>query len=111
MSLRKIYAQLACRSLSVSRPWFEQLFGRAPDAAPMQGLLEWHHGDGAGFQLFENPEHAGSGTLTIIVQGLAEEHGRVAGLKPGKIEKADYVDLIRLEDPDENLVVLAEPRG
>ncbi len=110
MSLRKIYAHLACRSLSVSRPWFEHLFGRAPDAAPMTGLLEWHHGDGAGFQLFEHPENAGAGTLTLIVQGLPEERARIARLVPGEIERADYVDLIRLRDPDENLVVLAEPR-
>lgn len=110
MSLRKIYAHLACRSLSVSRPWFEHVLGRAPDAAPMNGLLEWHHGEGAGFQLFENPAHAGAGTLTLIVEGLPEERARLVRLAPEEIERADYVDLIRLRDPDENLVVLDEPR-
>ncbi len=111
MSLRKIYAHLACRSLAVSRPWFELVFGRAPDAAPMKGLLEWHHGEGAGFQLFENPDHAGNGTLTLIVEGLSEEHTRLADLQPGRLEKADYVDIFRLRDPDGNLVVLAEPQA
>lgn len=110
MPLRKIYAHLACRSLSVSRPWFERVFDRAPDAAPMKGLVEWHHGNGAGFQLFEDPDHAGTGTLTLIVDGLSEERHRLARLAPGEMETADYVDLIRLRDPDGNLVVLAEPR-
>lgn len=111
MALRKIYAQLACRSLSASRPWFERLFGRAPDATPMDGLAEWHHGDGAGFQLFEDPKNAGHGTLTMIVAGLAAERMRVDSLKPGEIEDAAYVTLVRLNDPDGNLIVLAEPRG
>jgi hypothetical protein len=46
------------------------------------------------------------------VQGLEAESKRLAaeGLVPGPIEKADYVDVVRLCDPDQNLVVLAEPR-
>jgi catechol 2,3-dioxygenase-like lactoylglutathione lyase family enzyme len=76
----------------------------------MPGLAEWHHREGAGLQLFENPEHAGHGTLTLIVSALPAERARLAALSPGEIEPADYVSLIRLRDPDGNLIVLAEPR-
>lgn len=110
MTLEKIYAQLSCSDLSASLEWFEQLFGRRPDARPMQGLVEWHLVRGAGFQLFEQPADAGHGTLTLIVAGLREEHARLAaaGLRPGEVEPADTTSLVRLRDPDDNLVVLAQ---
>jgi hypothetical protein len=111
MTLRKIYAQLSCSDLASSTAWFQILFGRAPDATPMNHLAEWHHGGEAGFQLFENGENAGKGTLTLIVDGLEQERTRLASLKPGEIERANYVNIFRLSDPDQNLVVLAEPRS
>ena len=78
----------------------------------MVGLAEWLHGEAAGLQLFENGAHAGHGTLTLIVQGLESEYRRLeeAGLAPGKIEPATFANLLRLQDPDDNLVVLAEPK-
>lgn len=111
MSIEKIFAQLNCKSLKASEPWFSKLFGRAPDAHPMEGLLEWHHAETAGFQLFHNQENAGSGTMTLIVQELAGEHERlnIAGLEPSDIESADSTSLVRLHDPDRNLIVLAQP--
>ncbi|QDT14814.1 VOC family protein [Alienimonas californiensis] len=112
MPLRRIFAHLSCSDPSASGAWFAALFNREPDARPMGSLQEWHHGDAAGLQLFENPADAGHGTLTLIVDGLPAERARLeaAGLNPGPIEPANYVRLIRLRDPDGNLVVLAEPQ-
>lgn len=109
MPIQKIYAQIACSDLSASTAWYQTLFGSKPDATPMQHLAEWHRGD-AGLQLFQNPEAAGKTTLTLIVSGLEGERTRVAALKPGEIQRADYVNIVRMKDPDGNLVVLAEPR-
>ncbi|MEZ5779527.1 MAG: VOC family protein [Paracoccaceae bacterium] len=110
MALEKIYAQLACSDLAESADWFARLFDREPDARPMDGLAEWHHGESAGFQLFRETGNAGKGTLTLIVRHLRDEHARLAssGLDPGKVEAADTTSLIRLRDPDGNLVVLAQ---
>jgi hypothetical protein len=110
MTLRKIFAQLSCSDLAASTTWFTTLFGRKPDSTPMDHLAEWHHGSEAGFQLFQNSANAGKGTLTLIVEDLAQDRERLASLSPGEIERADYVNLIRLRDPDNNLVVLAEPQ-
>jgi hypothetical protein len=111
MALKKIYAQLNCSDLSASGPWYEKLLGRPPDARPMDGLLEWHHHEIAGLQLFENTENAGHGTITLIVDGLRSEHARLekAGLAPGEIEPATSTSLVRLRDLDGNLIVLAQP--
>jgi hypothetical protein len=110
MALDKIFAQLSCSDLTKSIGWFGTIFGREPDARPMDGLVEWHHAN-AGLQLFQG-ENAGRGTLTLIVSGLQDEHRRLsdAGLTPGAIESGNYVNLVRLRDPDNNLVVLAQPK-
>jgi hypothetical protein len=111
MAIQKIYAQVNCSDLSASIEWYRKLFGRMPDARPMEGLAEWHHRNSSGFQLFENPRDAGHGTMTLIVDGLREEHSRLkeAGLVPGDIEPASSTSLVRLRDLDGNLIVLAEP--
>ncbi|WP_226782000.1 VOC family protein [Oceaniglobus trochenteri] len=112
MTIAKIYAQLSCRSLAQGTAWFANIFGRGPDARPMEGLAEWHHEDHAGFQLFQNPDDAGHGTLTLFVRDLAEVHNQLCdlGLNPPGIERGDSVTIVRLRDPDSNLVVLAQPR-
>jgi hypothetical protein len=48
-------------------------------------------------------------SFPLIVTGLANEHDRLltAGLSPGPIEEATTTNLVRLRDPDDNLVVLA----
>jgi hypothetical protein len=110
MTLRKVYAHLNCSNLDDSIRWFTAVFARGPDARPMEGLAEWHHADTAGFQLFQNARDAGHGALTLIIEGIEDERERLstAGLAPGEVEPASYVKLMRLHDPDKNLVVLAQ---
>ncbi len=111
MPIARLFAHLSCRDLAASEVWFTALFGRPPDARPMEGLAEWHEGAGAGLQLFEDAGHAGRGTMTLIVTGLDDERGRLMarGIEGPSIEGGDPVRLLRLRDPDGNLVVLAEP--
>ncbi len=111
MALTAIYAQLSCSDLGRSVVWFTNVFARQPDAQPMSGLVEWHHGTQAGFQLFEDAEHAGKGTLTLMVDDITGERERLmaGGIQANRIEAADYTTIMRLRDPDGNLVVLAQP--
>lgn len=110
MSLVAIFANASCSDLERSIAWYSAVFGRDPDERPMAGLAEWHE-TSAGFQLHEDGDKAGKSTLTLIVSGLDDERARLeqAGLRPGQIEDADYTRIVRLADPDENLVVFAEP--
>ena len=109
--ITRIYAQVSCVDGRVSERWFSALFARPPDAKPMAGLYEWTQGDHGGLQLFENSKDAGHGTLTIIVSDIRAEHARLhaAGLAPGPLEPATTTRLVRLNDPDGNLIVLAQP--
>lgn len=110
MSIAKIYAHLSCSDGVRTAVWFESLFGRPPDSREMPGLMEWHHGPDAGLPLWQDPANAGHGTVTLIVTGIAAEHARLAdaGLFPGPVEPGDKVSVVRLRDPDQNLVVLAQ---
>lgn len=110
MHIDRIYAQMACGDLAASEDWYARFFGREPDATPMDGLAEWHHG-AAGLQLFRDAGSAGHTTVTLVVSDLGADRWALIerGLDPGEIERADYVRLVRLRDPDGNLVVLAEP--
>jgi catechol 2,3-dioxygenase-like lactoylglutathione lyase family enzyme len=110
MAIEKIYAHVSCSDLDQSKQWYEALFDRAPDAEPMQHLAEWHHNDDAGMQLFTNKAAAGKSTLTLIVSALNQEHQRLTarGLRPQALEDGEKISLFRLNDPDGNLVVLAQ---
>jgi hypothetical protein len=109
MGIQTIFAHVSCRSLAESTAWYEKLFGRPPARRPMPGLAEWHFTDSAEVQLFEDTANAGHSTLTLGVLPLEPERKRLlaAGLSPGPIEEAKNFFILRMRDPDHNLIVLA----
>lgn len=113
MHIKKIFAHVACADLTISGEWYSRLFGRRPDSSPMSTLHEWHHGDSTGLQLFLNADAAGKSTVTLIVADIDAERRCLLDrqLSPGQVEPGDAVRILRLTDPDDNLVVLAQPRG
>lgn len=46
-----ILAQCTVSDLSTAEKWYSEILGRVPDSRPMDGLLEWHLGDGFGLQV------------------------------------------------------------
>jgi len=109
MSIQTVFACLSCRELATSLPWYEKLFGKPPLRRPMPGLAEWQFTQSAEIQLFEAPDHAGHSTLTLGVLPMEPERRRLqaAGLNPGPIEEVEDFFIMRLQDPDQNLIVLA----
>jgi hypothetical protein len=109
MAIATIFAQVSCSDLETSISWYEKLFGKPPLRRPMPGLAEWQFTHSAEVQLYEAKEHAGHSTLTLGVLPLQVEHDRLekVGLQPGPIEEATHFFVLRLRDPDQNLVVLA----
>lgn len=109
MGIETIFAHVSCSRLAVSLPWYEALFGKPPLRRPAPGQAEWQFTASAEVQLVEDPAHAGASTLTLGVMPLAPERARLAaaGLEPGPIEVVEDYFVLRLRDPDQNLVVLA----
>jgi catechol 2,3-dioxygenase-like lactoylglutathione lyase family enzyme len=112
MPIETIFAHISCSNLETSAAWYEKLFGRAPSRKPMAGLLEWQFTASAEVQLFEDSTHAGTSTLTVGVLPIEPEYKRLveAGLDPGPIEASANYFLVRLRDPDGNLIVFASAR-
>jgi hypothetical protein len=88
------------------------LFGKPPIRRPRPGLAEWQFSESAEVQLHEEKQHAGASTLTLGVLPMEPERQRLekAGLKPGPIEETDGYFIVRLRDPDRNLVVFASAK-
>lgn len=109
MGIATIFAHVSCSDLETSVRWYEKLFGVPPLRRPMTGLAEWHFTNSAEVQLHVEPEHAGHSTLTLGVLPLEPERARLnaAGLGVGEVEEADGYFILRLRDPDKNLIVLA----
>ena len=109
MSIQTIFAHVSCADIEVSVTWYSKLFGKAPLRRPMKGLAEWQFSESAEVQVFEDRKHAGASTLTLGVLPIEPERERLldAGLNPGPIEETDGYFIMRLRDPDQNLVVLA----
>jgi hypothetical protein len=109
MAIETIFANLSCSDLSVSEPWYEKLFGRPADRHPMKGLAEWHFTASAEVQLHEDKSKAGKSAMTIGVLPMGAERERLvkAGIAAGEIEPVRDFFILRLNDPDGNLIVLA----
>jgi hypothetical protein len=108
MGIETIFANISCSNLAISLPWYQKLFGAPPTRRPMDGLAEWHFTDSAEVQLHENKTNAGRSTLTIGVLPLEPEQRRLAaeGVETGPIEPTKDFFLMRIKDPDGNLVVM-----
>jgi hypothetical protein len=112
MAIKTIFAHVSCSDLETSRAWYQKLFGKPPIRQPMPGLAEWQFSDSAEVQLYEDKVHAGASTLTLGVLPLEAERTRLeaAGLAPGPIEETSGYFLMRMRDPDKNLVVFASAK-
>src|SRR4051794_9060603 len=108
MGIETIFANISCSDLEVSLPWYQKLFGATPTRRPMDGLAEWHFTDSAEVLLHENKANAGKSTLTIGVLPIEPERRRLTeqGLEPGPIEPAKDFFIMRIKDPDGNLIVM-----
>ena len=109
MGIETIFAHVSCTDIETSELWYEKLFGKPPTRRPMPGLVEWQFSHSAEVQLHEEREYAGTSTLTLGVLPIEPEQRRLqkAGLNPGPIEEKKGYFIMRILDPDQNLVVFA----
>lgn len=109
MSIATVFAHVCCSNMGISARWYEKLFGRAPVRIPSAMHVEFQFSDSAEVQLIEAPEHAGHTHLTLGVLPMQPERLRLieAGLQPGPIEETHGYFVMRIVDPDGNMVTFA----
>lgn len=113
MSMQNVMAAIAVTDIAAATAWFTKLLGRGPTESPMPGLVEWEFPGGGWLQVYENPERAGSGSVTIIEDDLET---RIASLETAHIridreKMSDTMAIAVVEDPDGNRITFAMPRS
>jgi hypothetical protein len=114
MTLKRVLAGIAVPDVEEAEPWYEALFGRPPDARPMDGLSEWHVPSSGVLQLVEKADSAGRSILTLDYEDLAGEVEaiRERGVDVGEIDAttSDKVLIAGVRDPFGNEITLVEAR-
>ncbi len=111
MLFRSILAVACVRDMARSVDWYSRFIGREPDDRPMDGLVQWRLGDGAGLQLVRDVDKAGSSMVTVVVPDMPTTRERLtrASLDLGPDMQGDHGVIAQLDDPDGNRLTLAEP--
>lgn len=108
MTYTNVLAGSTVSDLVAAERWYTALFGRGPDARPMDGLLEWHLGEGFGVQVWRDAERAGRSSVVLGVDDLDAVAAQLteAGIAQDGPQQASSSRILPLTDPDGNAVVL-----
>lgn len=112
MTITNALASIAVDDIAEALDFYERLFGRHADARPMNDLAEWKLPGGGWVQLHTDADRAGASSITLIVDDLAEELGRLElqGLKPVSKAMGDFFKTAKFRDPDGNLITFSQPQ-
>ena len=108
MTINRLLAQMTVSDLDRAVEWYARVFGREPDARPMDGLVEWHLGDAFGIQVWLDPERAGHSAMVLDESDL---EGRAAALDAAGLpfegpREVTASRIVQLVDPDGNQIVI-----
>ncbi len=109
--ITQLLANCAVSDLERAEQWYVRLFGRAPDARPMPGLLEWHLAQTFGVQLWTDPDRAGKSTVVLRESELDAAADRLTrvGIDHDGPQPGGGARILQIVDPDGNSVVLTGP--
>ncbi len=112
MTITNALAGIAVDDISEALDYYERLFGRPPDARPMSDIAEWKLPGGGWVQIVSDSDRAGAAVLTLIVDDLAEELGRLSlqGLAPVAKSIGDFFKTAKFRDPDGNQIIFSQPQ-
>lgn len=111
MKIQGIFAVACVSDMERSIRWYAGLMGRDPDDRPMDGLVQWRSGHGAGLQLVLDADKAGASLITIVTPTMDTARRQLAasGLRLEADIQGDFGIIAQLSDPDGNRLTLAEP--
>lgn len=108
MNVDVVMSQIIVADADRAVTFYTTLFGRGPDAKPMDKLHEWHFERAGAVQVYEEPERAGASGVTLHLVDLDAACAALdrAGIDHEPVVDATFVRVVQLEDPDRNRVVL-----
>ena len=113
MPILNAIASLAVRDLTASSAWYASLLDKEADTRPMPEVAEWKFDRGGGLQLYQLPERAGGGSVTLAVDDidLLATHLQQLNVAHGALTRTAQVRTIMLTDPDGNHIAFAQALG
>ena len=112
MTITNALAGIAVEDIVDAIDFYERLFGRPPDARPMADVAEWKTTGGGWIHVFTDADRAGASSLTLIVDDIAEERGRLGlhGITPVAKAFGDFFKTAKFRDGDGNQIMLSQPQ-
>jgi predicted enzyme related to lactoylglutathione lyase len=112
MTLTNALAGIAVDDVGEALFFYEVLFGRPPDARPMNDVAEWKLPGGGWVQIVADADRAGASLVTLVVDDLAEDLGRLSlhGLSPVAKSMGDFFKTAKFRDGDGNQIILSQPQ-
>jgi catechol 2,3-dioxygenase-like lactoylglutathione lyase family enzyme len=110
MIIKNAIASLAVRDLTSAVDWYQRLLGRPADSTPMAEVAEWKFGGGGWLQVYQNPDRAGLGSVTLAVDSLDQARSDLErlGIDAGNSMYSEKVRVVMIKDPDGNSIAFAE---
>ena len=110
MSIMNALASVAVKDLNSAVQWYEEVLGKPPDSRPMPEVAEWKFERGGWLQVYELPERAGSGSVTLSVSSIDDHVAQLdrLGIDTRQRSSDDKVKPLMIGDPDGNHIAFAE---
>jgi hypothetical protein len=114
LAIDVLFAGIPVAELDPALNWYERFLGGPPDMAPHERERAWQLTDDGWLYVVEDPEHAGGGLATLLVDDLdARIEGlRERGIEVGEVERLnESTRKLEVADPDGNRIGLGEVRS
>jgi predicted enzyme related to lactoylglutathione lyase len=110
MTFENAIASVAVKDLGAAVTWYEALLGRAADSRPMPEVAEWKFPRGGWLQVYQLPERAGHGSVTLAVSGIDQiaAHVETLGVDTSQRTSGAKVKTLMIVDRDGNHIAFAE---
>lgn len=113
MPILNAIASLPVRDLHAANTWYASLLDKEADSRPTPDLAEWKFDRGGRLQLYQLPERAGGGSVTLAVDDieLLATHLQQLDVAHGALTRTAQACTIMLTDPDGNHIAFAQALG
>ena len=110
MSIKNALASVAVNNLSSAVQWYERVLGKPPDSRPMPEVAEWKFERGGWLQVYQLPERAGAGSVTLAVSNIDDHVNQLTklGIDTSERSSGAKVKTLMITDPDGNHIAFAE---
>lgn len=110
MQITHLFAGIPTGNLAAALAWYERLLGRPPDRLPHEHEAVWQLVDDALIYVVLDPERAGRGLLTLIVDDIEAwaDGVRGRGVAIGTIDEVPGLRRTTITDPDGNRIQIGQ---